>query len=113
FEFFRNDAFDALNYFATEPTPLHLNQFGGNLGGPIVKDKLLFFVNYEGVRQSVSSPSGPVAVLTAAARAGAVPSMVPVVDTLPLPNPALGPVIFPGGVTNPYLGYYEGNLHNT
>jgi Carboxypeptidase regulatory-like domain/TonB dependent receptor len=113
FEFFRNNGLDAWNYFSTQTTPLHLNQFGGNLGGPIVKEKLFFFVNYEGIRQNVDSPSGLVAVMTAATRAGAVPDMVPVVDSLPLPIPALGPVIFPGGVVNPYLGYYEGNLVNT
>ena len=59
FEFFRNDGMDAKNYFQTIPTALHLNQFGGNLGGPIVKNKLFFFVNYEGVRQNVESPTGP------------------------------------------------------
>jgi outer membrane receptor protein involved in Fe transport len=113
FEFFRNDAFDALNYFATEPTPLHLNQFGGNLGGPIIKDKLFFFFNYEGVRQSVHIPTGPQVVMTAATRAGASALMVPVVNSLPLPNPALGPVIFPDGTVRTDLGYYEGTLLNT
>lgn len=120
FEFFRNDAFDANNYFATEKTPLHLNQFGGNMGGPLVKDKLFFFVNYEGVRQIVNIPTGPntVAVLTEATRALAVPDMVPVVNTLPLPN-VPGPVSFPnptpGGppIVRNDLGYYEGNLRNT
>ena len=54
FEFFRNDALDAKDYFATGPEPLKLNQFGGNLGGPIVKNKLFFFVNYEGDRTHVT-----------------------------------------------------------
>jgi outer membrane receptor protein involved in Fe transport len=113
FEFFRNDAFDANNFFATQKTPLHLNQFGGNLGGPLIKDKLFFFVNYEGVRQIVNIPTGrdAVAVLTAVTRGGAVPAMVPVVNTLPLPNVS-DPVIF-GGVARPDLGYFEGNLRNT
>jgi outer membrane receptor protein involved in Fe transport len=120
FEFFRNDAMDANNYFSTQKTPLRLNQFGGNLGGPLVKNKLFFFVNYEGVRQIVNIPTGPntVAVLTAATRAGAVPAMVPVVNTLPLPN-VPGPVTFPnptpGGppIVRNDLGYFEGNLRNT
>jgi len=119
FEFFRNDVFDAENYFQTQKTPLRLNQFGGNIGGPLVHDKLFFFVNYEGVRQIVDAPSGPVAVMTAATRAGAVAAMVPVVNTLPLPDPALGPVFFnnptPGGppIERDDLGYFEGNLRNT
>ena len=113
FEFFRNDAFDANNFFATERTPLHLNQFGGNVGGPLAKNKLFFFVNYEGVRQIVNNPTGPntVAVLTKATRALAVPAMVPVVNSLPLPN-VPDPVIL-GGVPRPDLGYFEGNLRNT
>jgi hypothetical protein len=46
------DAFDAANFFAdgTGPTPLRNMQFGGTLGGPIIKDKTFFFVYYEGQR---------------------------------------------------------------
>ena len=53
FEFLRNNAFDA-----SEPVPVntalqpfHLNQYGGSLGGPIVRDKTFFFLAYEGYRQ--------------------------------------------------------------
>src|SRR5882724_3090566 len=49
FEFFRNDALDAHDYFQTTKQPLRLNQFGGNLSGPIIHNKVFFFVNYEGV----------------------------------------------------------------
>ena len=56
FEYFRNNALDARNYF--DPTsapkaPFHNNQFGGSLGGPIVKGKTFFFLDYEGQRESV------------------------------------------------------------
>jgi hypothetical protein len=54
FEFFRNDVLDARNYFNKDPFPksgLHLNQFGGTLGGPIVRDNTFFFLNYEGSRR--------------------------------------------------------------
>ena len=54
FEFIRNSALDAKNYFdiASMPIPaFRRNQFGGTLGGPIKKNKLFFFVNYEGLRQ--------------------------------------------------------------
>jgi hypothetical protein len=49
-EFFRNDVFDATNYFASRTEPLKQNQFGGTFGGPIIKDKTFFFGYYEGFR---------------------------------------------------------------
>ncbi len=52
FEFFRNDKLDARNFFDQIPDPAKLrrNQFGGSIGGPIIKDKAFFFGNYEGNR---------------------------------------------------------------
>ncbi len=54
FEFFRNDKMDARNPFDKTRQPFRLNQFGGNFGGPIVKNRTFFFANYEGLRQRVS-----------------------------------------------------------
>ncbi|PYS89339.1 MAG: hypothetical protein DMF64_18060 [Acidobacteria bacterium] len=53
FEFFRNDALDARNFFDRNPhpPPFKRNQFGGNIGGPILKNKTFFFFSYEGLRQ--------------------------------------------------------------
>jgi hypothetical protein len=58
FEYFRNDSLDARNYFnlASQPrAPFHNNQFGGDLGGPIVKNKTFFFFDYEGQREPVGT----------------------------------------------------------
>ena len=60
FDYFRNDALDARNYFdpvGTEKAPFHNNQFGGAIGGPIVRDKTFFFFDYEGQRERVGTVS--------------------------------------------------------
>ncbi len=54
YEFLRNDALDAVAFDQTKQ-PFRKNQFGGTLGGPIKKDKMFFFVNYEGIRQYTGS----------------------------------------------------------
>jgi outer membrane receptor protein involved in Fe transport len=67
FEYFRNNALDARNYFndTTLPqNPFHANQFGGSLGGPIRKDKTFFFMDYEGMREN-GAQSTPSCVPTA------------------------------------------------
>lgn len=60
FEFFRNDKLDANSFFSNKANlpkpPLRWNQFGANLGGPIKRDKLFFFFNYEGAQASQNEP---------------------------------------------------------
>jgi len=50
YEFLRNDAFDARNFFSEDVEPLKQNQFGTTIGGPIQENRLLFFGYYEGFR---------------------------------------------------------------
>src|SRR5882762_4331672 len=72
FDFFRNEALDARNYFAPAPiakNELRQNQFGATLGGPIYKDKTFFFASYEGIRSISDSPSQGI-VLTQGQRNG-------------------------------------------
>src|SRR6185437_14313554 len=54
FFFLRNSALDARNFFDKTLPPFRREQFGGAVGGPIRKDKLFFFANYEGLRQFLS-----------------------------------------------------------
>ena len=51
FEFLRNQSLNAKNWTSRQVDPLKRNQFGGYLGGPVLKDKLFFFGNYQGTRQ--------------------------------------------------------------
>jgi hypothetical protein len=90
FEYFRNDALDAKDFFQNGTTlpnqPLRLNQFGGNLGGPVFKKKVFFFANYEGVRQRITNINALNETLSAYARSQFVPSMQPVLlQMAPLP----------------------------
>jgi outer membrane receptor protein involved in Fe transport len=65
YDFFRNNALDARNFFAATTEPLHRNQYGATLGGPIRKNKDFFFAYYEGQRDSEGKtqaaivPTGP------------------------------------------------------
>jgi hypothetical protein len=63
YDYPRNDIFDARNYFDVQPLPkppLRQNDFGGTLGGPIIKDKTFFFFSYEGLRLECRATFVPV-----------------------------------------------------
>jgi hypothetical protein len=74
FEFFRNDVLNANNWannFQGLPKPkLRWNKFGATFGGPIVKNKLFFFIDYQGQRFDHPASSTPITVFTAAERQG-------------------------------------------
>jgi hypothetical protein len=103
YEFLRNSALDARNFFDFGAVPeFQRNEFGGSLGGPIQKNKSFFFVNYEGFRQNLalsdvtlvpdSNPADP------NGWAGAVPSIKALESLWPVSN---GPVLG-GGIAEAF-----------
>lgn len=88
FEFVRNSAFDAKNFFDAAASPIpafRRNQFGVEVDGPIIKNKTFFLASYEGLRQRLGVTSRTV-VPDAAIRANAVPVVRPYLALIPLPN---------------------------
>lgn len=70
FEFLRNDKLDAKNFFTPGKSELRRNQFGYTVGGPIKKDRMFFFSDYQGTRQVQGAETGLVNVPTLAERQG-------------------------------------------
>jgi hypothetical protein len=108
FDYLRNDALDANNWFANSAglgkPKERQNDFGGTLGGPIVKEKTFFFFSYEGLRLLL--PETTLSnVPDLAARHGAVPAIQPYINAFPLPNgadnPATGIAAFNASYSNP------------
>jgi hypothetical protein len=97
FEFLRNDAVNARNFFQSSVTPLKRNQFGVAVGGPIRHDKTFFFASYQGLRLSTAAFVNGVLVPTAAQRAGDFSSLA--ASKWPV-DPTTNQV-FPGGILPP------------
>ena len=93
FEFLRNSALDARNFFDQGPVPpFQRNQFGGAAGGPLRKDRLFFFANYEGFRQHLGLSNVGV-VPDQQARQGFLPNASGVYSEVPNLNRAMLPFI--------------------
>ncbi len=82
FEYIRNGDLNAINYFATTQDKLKRNQFGGVIGGPILRDKLFYFASFQGTTINNISEGNLAIVPTAAERQGIFPTTVK--------NPATG-----------------------
>jgi hypothetical protein len=103
FEYLRNDWFDARNAFDKQPkaAPLRLNQFGGSLGGAIVKDRAFFFVSQENLAQRVYVPFLQ-NTFSALARSQAALAIQPVLAAFPVGNA--------GSTSNPLQDNVTGTL---
>jgi hypothetical protein len=110
FEYLRNDAFNAQDPFAPGSLPLHWNQFGGSAGGPIKKEKLFFFADYQGTRRSTGTPV-TATVPTAAERAGDLTALLgPVIPGAALVETTEGTLVAPrsGMIFDPASGNPDG-----
>ncbi|MBV9399497.1 MAG: TonB-dependent receptor, partial [Bryobacterales bacterium] len=75
FEFLRNTSLDARNFFSPDRSFFRQNQFGGTIGGPVKKNKVFFFGDYQGTRTAQGIDTGLISVPTLADRAGNLSDM--------------------------------------
>jgi hypothetical protein len=86
FEFHRDDALDAKNFFDAAKPPFARNQFGYSIGGPIIPSKTFFFSTYEALHERLGE-TNLFTVPSASARQGTVSTAIrPYLDSFPLPN---------------------------
>ena len=90
FDFLRNTALDSRNYFSPDRETYQQNQFGGTLGGPIEKDKLFFFGDYQGTRTKQGLDTGLITVPSLADRTGNLADMASSFSTASGPETVSG-----------------------
>ena len=115
FEFVRNSYLDARNYFNPSPilqSPFKRNQFGGDVGGPIIKERTFFYFSYEGLRQRQGlTLSQTVLSDTQRSQAQAIgnPTVLKLLPLIPTPNSAGNK--FNGSATAPVnIDQFTGNV---
>jgi hypothetical protein len=89
YEFLRNDALDARNFFtltSSEPPPFKRNQFGVNLGGPLVRSRTLFFLYYEGLRLEQDVPLNSLVLSDAQRQSAGDAVIAKLVALIPIAN---------------------------
>lgn len=101
FDFLRNNFFDARNFFNPKPqaqSPLNRNDFGGDLGGPIRRNKAFFFLSYEGLRQLHALNLDT--LVPAAGTTSSDPTVNNILKLLPAPSQPVAP----GATSGTFLG---------
>jgi len=90
FEFLRNTNLDAKSYFSSQRSIFQQNQYGGTLGGPIKRNKIFFFGDYQGQHTKQGQDTGQVAVPSLANRAGNFSDLITPSNQNPLPGAVNG-----------------------
>jgi hypothetical protein len=95
YEFIRNSALDAANFFEDagniRKAPFKRNQFGGTIGGPIIKSRTFFFADYEGIRQSKGITNKNIVPSLASRALVTDPQVLKYLALYPLPNSSCSP----------------------
>src|SRR6202045_1283605 len=90
FEFLRNTDLDAKSYFSSKRSTFQQNQYGGTLGGPIKRNRLFFFGDYQGQHTKQGQDTGQVAVPSLANRSGDFSDLITSANPNPLPGTVQG-----------------------